>query len=147
MNNKIKSINNKISKLQQETRALIKQRDEELEKIVIKKKIWKEYIGKTYVYRDNCYSHPEKNDYWNTYYKIVSYDEDKKTYQYFSFQKDSNGYITILLKNLYSNSDGTPGADISITQPVSEEEYEEARAKVLWNFIEDADCNLREKRF
>jgi len=32
MNNKIKSINNKISKLQQETRALIKQRDEELEK-------------------------------------------------------------------------------------------------------------------
>jgi len=101
------------------------------------------------VYRDNCYSHSgDKKDYWNIYYKIISYDEDKKTYQYFSFQKDSNGDITILLKNLYSNSDGAPGAGISIAQPVSEEEYEEAREKVLWNFVAVAsDCSLREKRF
>jgi len=136
MNNKIKLIDDQILKLRQKTNALINQRNEELEKIAIKKKIWEEYIGKTYAYRNNCFSCPEnKSDYWDVYYKIISYDEDKKRYRYFSFQKDSHGDVTILLKSVYSNNDGTPGADISVTTRISEEEFEEAENKILAEFV------------
>lgn len=70
-----------------------------------------------------------------TYFIIVSYNKDEKTYKYISFQKDKYGDITVVLKNTYSNNDGTPGADISITSQIPIEEYENKKETLLAEFF------------
>ncbi len=132
MSNSKISIEKKILKLQKEISALREQQRKEEEKTAQKKEVWKQYVGKTYVYKNNCYSCPENpNDYWDIFYKIISYDKGKKTYQYFSFQKDKYGDVTVNLKSTYSNSDGTPGVDISIASPIPIEEYESQKDIIL----------------
>lgn len=55
--------------------------------------IKKKYLGKYYIYRDNCYSCPSENsDYWNVYYKVIDVDESGAI-KAVSLQKDKYGKI------------------------------------------------------
>lgn len=58
------------------------------------KKIKEKYMNKYYIYRDNCYSCPEKkSEYWNVYYKVIDVNEDGGI-KAISLQKDKYGQIT-----------------------------------------------------
>jgi len=66
-----------------------------------KEKALKEFVGKCYKYK-NCYSCPqEEKDYWWLYIYVKEIKDGYLTCQ--TFQKDSDGKITINLNDTISN--------------------------------------------
>lgn len=89
LNQKIKDIDKEINNKIQEKYNL----QEEYFKLYKLKELKEKYLNKYFVYRNNCYSCPEKEtDYWNVYYKVININK-YGSIEAISLQKDKYGRI------------------------------------------------------
>ena len=89
LNQKIKDINKEIDNKIKEKYEL----QEEYFKLYELEELQEKYLNKYFVYRNNCYSCPEKeSDYWNVYYKVISINEYGGI-EAISLEKDKYGKI------------------------------------------------------
>lgn len=87
------------------------------------KKIKEKYMNKYYIYRDNCYSCPEKkSDYWNVYYKVIDVNENGGI-KAISLQKDKYGQIT--------SEEAILSIDMLNLEEITEKEYLRETSKIL----------------
>ena len=64
----------------------------------------KTVVGKCFIYKNNCYSCPEKkSDYWDIFYKVVELDVEGSL-RIISISKDKNGLINFKEMQEYSTS-------------------------------------------
>ncbi len=123
MNKELEKIKEKIGKIQKEQLAPLIARRNELRNIE-EGKAYLAFVGKVFVYRDNCYSCPEKpDDYWDIYVKVVDvFDGGMKT---LSVQKTAYGFVEIKLEKSWGTS------YIESLEECSESEFEKEYNKLM----------------
>lgn len=85
----------------------------------------KKYLHKYFVYRNNCYSCPEKeSDYWNVYYKVINVNEYGGI-EAISLQKDKYGRIESQITQMSPE-----------LEEITKEEYIKETMKIVNDFIE-----------
>lgn len=84
----------------------------------------KKYLNKYFVYRNNCYSCPEKeSDYWNVYYKVINVNECGGI-EAISLQKDKYGRIESQITQMSPE-----------LEEITKEEYIEETMKIVNDFM------------
>ena len=87
-------------------------------------KLKKKYLNKYFVYRNNCYSCPEKeSDYWNVYYKVININEYGGI-EAISLQKDRYGRIESQITQMSPE-----------LEEITKEEYIEETMKIVNDFM------------
>lgn len=84
----------------------------------------KKYLNKYFVYRNNCYSCPEKQaDYWNVYYKVININQYGGI-EAISLQKDKYGRIESQITQMSPE-----------LEEITKEEYEKETMKIVNDFM------------
>lgn len=87
-------------------------------------KLKKKYLNKYFVYRNDCYSCPEKeSDYWNVYYKVININEYGGI-EAISLQKDRYGRIESQITQMSPE-----------LEEITKEEYIEETMKIVNDFM------------
>ena len=127
MNNK-ETLNQKIKDIDKEINNKIKEKyelQEEYFKLYEIKELKEKYLNKYFVYRNNCYSCPEKEtDYWNVYYKVININEYGGI-EAISLQKDKHGRIESQITQMSPE-----------LEEITKEEYIKETSKIL-NLVEE----------
>lgn len=127
MNNK-ETLNQKIKDIDKEINNKIKEKyelQEEYFKLYEIKELKEKYLNKYFVYRNNCYSCPEKEtDYWNVYYKVININEYGGI-EAISLQKDKHGRIESQITQMSPE-----------LEEITKEEYIKETSKIL-NLFEE----------
>lgn len=84
----------------------------------------KKYLNKYFVYRNNCYSCPEKQaDYWNVYYKVININQYGGI-EAISLQKDKYGRIESQITQMSPE-----------LEEITKEEYIKETMKIVNDFM------------
>ena len=120
LNQKIKDIDKEINNKIQEKYNL----QEEYFKLYKLKELKEKYLNKYFVYRNNCYSCPEKEtDYWNVYYKVININK-YGSIEAISLQKDKYGRIESQITQMSPE-----------LEEITKEEYIKETMKIVNDFM------------
>ena len=100
----LKQIEAEILKLREQSNAILEKESKEKHIPELKK-----YIGQCFIYKNNCYSCPQKkSDYWDEFLMVIDFVE-ANGYSYFILEKfrvDRNGEAQFKVVSEYFNADG-----------------------------------------
>lgn len=116
----------RIKQLDREINSKIKEKmdlQDKCFKMYELEEIKEKYLNKYYIFRNNCYSCPEKkSDYWNVYYKVIEINDNGGIVAV-SLQKDKYGRIESEIKTI--------SKECLNLEEITEKDYIKETSKIL----------------